>query len=297
VGALNAQRFRGVTTLERCVSEGYRMMVGEADSDAVTRVQDALADLGYLHLSDVDGQFGQRTEKAVGLYKTDRGFAQTDGVVSTGTMGALDAYFAGEAAEPDSDPSLDGLIDLALAAASVATGWLDSLGAAILRWPVADPDDMDPERRFFDAALDRHFGVAQTADRESVLMSKIAPVAAYTRKLLNGGLELVLMDHAMTVEVQGYPYTPLPSLWGGRLAVPPPFRNALDDITRAGLMLRKAILYAVPTSTVIAFPDGEPYGRMTLKDRIHNTVSYASFAYEVATQSLAPFRPAPLWYP
>lgn len=297
MAGLIAQRFRGIATLERCVSDGYRMTIGEPDSVAVTRVQDALADLGYLRIPDVDGQFGPITEKAVSAYKTDCGFAQRDGVVSTGTMGALDAYFADEPADPDSDPSLDGLVEIASAVAAVAIGWLDRLGVALATWSAPDPSDTDPNRLVFETALDRHFGVAQTPDRERVLGWMIGPVVAYTRQLLDGGLELVPMDRAMAVEVQGYPYTPLPSLWGGRLAVTPPFRNALDDVARAGLILRKAVLYAIPTSTVHAFPDGAPYGRLTLGSRLHNTVSYASLAYEVATGLSAPFRPAPLWYP
>ena len=73
--ALQAQRFAGVATLEACASGAHRLMAGDPDAVAVTRVQDALADLGYLSVDEVDGIFGERTGHAVTRFKTDSGLS------------------------------------------------------------------------------------------------------------------------------------------------------------------------------------------------------------------------------
>ena len=46
--ALQSQRFAGMTTLELCVAEGYRLPFNNSDTPAVTRVKEALSYLGYL---------------------------------------------------------------------------------------------------------------------------------------------------------------------------------------------------------------------------------------------------------
>ena len=69
--ALQSQRFAGITTLELCVAKGYRLTFNNSDTPAVTRVKEALSDLGYLSLGEVDGIFGERTGSAVTSFKVD----------------------------------------------------------------------------------------------------------------------------------------------------------------------------------------------------------------------------------
>ena len=62
-------RFAGMTTLELCVAEGYRLPFDNSDTPAVTRVKKAPSYLGYPSLGDDDGIFGKRTGRAVTSFK------------------------------------------------------------------------------------------------------------------------------------------------------------------------------------------------------------------------------------
>ena len=64
-------RFAGMTTLELCVAEGYRLPFDNSDTPAVTRVKKAPSYLGYPSLGDDDGIFGKRTGRAVTSFKVD----------------------------------------------------------------------------------------------------------------------------------------------------------------------------------------------------------------------------------
>jgi hypothetical protein len=65
MAVLNSPRFQGSVTIEQCLNGARTMPPGngalpETDNDAVSRVQRALVDLGYLlSFDEVDGNYGQ----------------------------------------------------------------------------------------------------------------------------------------------------------------------------------------------------------------------------------------------
>jgi len=127
MAVLNSPRFQGSVTIEQCLN-GARTMppsngaLPETDRDAVSRVQRALVDLGYLLSFDdeVDGTYGNRTAAAVSRFKFDRAIAPSDGVVGPRTSKALDDEFP------------PGAMSLGVFAPFVVTQRVDSTVAGLL---------------------------------------------------------------------------------------------------------------------------------------------------------------------
>lgn len=92
---LRSARFAGDPVLEACVLGTHRMMAPERGR-AVLKVQSALIDLGFsVGAAGADGIFGDGTGGAVVAFKVREGLVPSDPVVGVGTMGRLDALFAG----------------------------------------------------------------------------------------------------------------------------------------------------------------------------------------------------------
>lgn len=105
--ALSNSRFAGQPTLEGAASGSHRILSGEADHDAVTRIQQALIDLGYpLPVNGADGNYQDETGTAVSAFKRDRGIAPSDPVVGVKTMAALDTE-APASGQPTPAPTVD----------------------------------------------------------------------------------------------------------------------------------------------------------------------------------------------
>ena len=89
---LSNPRFAGQPTLEAAASGRHRILRGETDHDAVTRIQQALIDLGFpLPVHGANGDYQTETSTAVSAYKRNRGIAPSDPVVGVKTMAALNA--------------------------------------------------------------------------------------------------------------------------------------------------------------------------------------------------------------
>ncbi len=134
---LNSPRFQGSVTIEQCLNGARTMPPNngaspETDNDAVSRVQRALVDLGYLlSFDEVDGNYGNRTAQAVSRFKSDRGIAPSDGIVGRRTSQALDDEF------PPGAMSLGAFAPFVAAqrADFTVAGLLDELnGLAALPW-------------------------------------------------------------------------------------------------------------------------------------------------------------------
>jgi hypothetical protein len=79
---LSSPRFAGVPILEACFDDQARLGEG-ASGDAVTRVQQALLDLGgNLGPTGVDGQYGPATAAAVRAFKAKEKLASSSSVTS-----------------------------------------------------------------------------------------------------------------------------------------------------------------------------------------------------------------------
>ena len=91
---LASPRFAGVPILEACFDNQGRLGEG-AGGDPVTRVQQALADLGAdLGPTGVDGKYGPKTAAAVRKFKADEHLGSEQfGDVGPGTIGRLDELF------------------------------------------------------------------------------------------------------------------------------------------------------------------------------------------------------------
>jgi hypothetical protein len=112
---LSSPRFAGEPLLEACYEDRARMTVGArdtADHEPVSKVQQALIDLGYdLGPTGADGTYGTLTWKAVQAFKRDQALGwESMGDVGPGTMHRLDALFAAtpdcadRGVSPDIDP-------------------------------------------------------------------------------------------------------------------------------------------------------------------------------------------------
>jgi Putative peptidoglycan binding domain len=297
---LQSQRFTGVSTLERCVTEGDRLMAGEPDSVAVTRLQDALVDLGYLPLTEVDGIFGDHTGKAVTAYKTDNDLIPNDPVVGHETMTALDDWFASEPSNPDDpDASTDGLLDLAEEARTSAKSWAVAARDALIQWPEPPPDavDLDPERLFYERALEWSFKLYTEPDqRETLIRVALLPMAEGVIRLLDGAVTFLAQDRPAMLE-QSKTYEAMSQMPGVVVVVTPPFRNHLDAVARAGELYRQMAHVAYPVAQVRGWPGmTRRWNGLNAWQQVRNSVAYATFAYEAATGMEPQFRPEPIWY-
>lgn len=294
---LASQRFRGVTTLERCVSEGYRLTVDDPDTVAVTRLQHAMQDLGYLGPGAGDGFFGRTTGKAVSAFKTDHALQPTDPVVSTGTMTALDAVFAWEPVDPDApDPSTDGLLEVGETARALAHTWSSAGLDALRQYSEPDANDVSPGRQTFEAALLRNFGAMGDQERDTLLRHFVFPMVDAMTSVLDGPIAITALDRAQYAQLTGPTYDPVAGLAGMIVAITPPFRNAWDHSTRTHALLNAAARYAYPHAWHWGWPSSPRYAGLGVQQR-HNTVAYATFAAEIATATVSTARPAPAWYP
>jgi hypothetical protein len=107
MGLINP-RFSGQPTLEMTLAGNYRIYAGEADSDAVRRIQQALIDLGFVvGATGADGVFGYQTGQAVSQFKIDNNLSPADPVVGKGTMTRLDLLTPYQAPNNDQPPSAD----------------------------------------------------------------------------------------------------------------------------------------------------------------------------------------------
>ncbi len=298
---LQSQRFTGVSTLERCITEDYRLMAGNPDSVAVTRLQDALADLGYLPLTEIDGIFGERTGRAVTAFKTDSDITPNDPVVGFGTMTALDGWFASEPSEPDDpDDSTDGLLELAEEASTLARSWAVAARDALVQWPEPplDPPDLDSERYYYERALEWSFKLdTESEQREDLIRLALLPMAEGIIRLLDGAVTFLAQDRPAMLE-HTTTYEPMNQLPGVVVVVTPPFRNHLDEVARAGELYRQVAHVAYPVAGVRGWPGVVPQRWTGLNAwlQVRNSVAYATFAYEAATGMDPQFRHEPIWY-
>ena len=87
---LVSARFAGDPALQAC-RQGSRYVRMGSSGDPVTKIQQALIDLGYpLSRYGADGQFGTETRVAVVAYQSDSGLS-ADGIIGRDSIGALDA--------------------------------------------------------------------------------------------------------------------------------------------------------------------------------------------------------------
>jgi hypothetical protein len=298
---LSSRRFAANPTLVACVDAGYRMHAGEADTTAVTLVQQALADLGYP--CGVDGQFGDGTGTAVSAFKTDEGLSPTDPVVGSGTMQRLDGYYAAEPADPDlPDAGMEGLVGLAEAAMATAVGWVRPTIDTLLAWVSDELRPEDPAWVAREALLTRHLGIdASTAGarRTQVIDDLALPVLhAVVRALAPPSPFLVLdsQDRATFVRRAGAGvYAPAAMTTGVVFTVTPAFRNVWDDTQRAGALLRAGVTLGGPQTRPLAYPISARYSSLDPGQRPDNRLAYVCLAFEAATGQPAPFRPVPSW--
>lgn len=100
---LTNPRFAGDPVLEACLAGAHRMLAPET-GPAVTKVQQALIDLGFaLPVHGADGSFSDETGSAVVAYKTDRQIFPNDPVVGQRTMASLDVEPALQSTAPVPD--------------------------------------------------------------------------------------------------------------------------------------------------------------------------------------------------
>jgi hypothetical protein len=295
---VRSQRFAGIKTLEACLAGNRRVLAGEPDAVAVTRLQDALADLGYLPLIEVDGVFGSRTGRAVTEYKTDEGLSPNDPVVGKGTMAALDTYYAVEPADGDlPDASIDGLLALAESACNAATTWVDTAAAGVAKWadPPAPDAVLEPARELFERALRRNFHLDRTAADAHWFTHFLIPMFEVLPEIL-GRLRVEPMHRTRYLETAPV-YIAASLVPGLRITVTPPFRNVLSPVERAGILLHFATMASHPAHARVLGRPGTPrYDGLSTYDCMKNTLSWVGFSFE-CRGGTAGFPPGPIWYP
>ncbi len=294
---LASQRFRPNGTLERCVTEGHRMLAGEPDSDAVARMQSALRDLGYQIAGGSDGQFGDSTGEAVVAFKTDEGLEPNDPVASTGTIGRLDEYFAHEPEDPDSpDPSSVGLVDLARQSMAVAKSWIDVAITDLEGYVAPVGEDLDPLA--LDAEASFHLSSLNAGPAAGV-SDFVLPTFRRASRLLDPANTVIVLaefDRAGAAAATGaVDYLVGAPMVGGCWNVLPPFRNALSPEEQAVGVLRLAVrdeglvdLFAVPNSPRSLGLSGN--------EGVRNQMAYGSFAFRRATGTDTVWRPRYRWH-
>ena len=293
---MTAQRFAGVPTLQACAAGTHVMGAGDPDAIAVTRVQEALSDLGYLPADEVDGVFGTRTGKAVTAFKTDEKLSPTDPKVGPGTMAALDAAFATEADDGDvPDASTAGLDTLAQQARTTALAWVGAARQALSAWPnpPAPGEQVDLARQAYEASLTRNFHLARTPDEAIYLDVVLDPMLTSLPQVLQG-LRFVAQDRATYLSMTAT-YDTSSAFPGLSVHVTPAFRNTLDATERAADVLRFAVMFCFPLARTKGWPGTARYASLDTRTAIRNSVAWVSFCAEMGGQQ-ATFRPTPRWY-
>jgi peptidoglycan hydrolase-like protein with peptidoglycan-binding domain len=294
---VQSQRFRAVATLRGCLAGTRTVRAGETDTTAVTRLQDALSQLGYLTSSEVDGIFGERTGKAVTRFKQDSDLTPDDPVVGRGTMAALDAVFAGEPEDGDQpDASTDGLQDLADRARLRADVWVRDAATALATWP--DPpqpgEAVDDLRAAWERSLVRNLHLPRTAQDTWWIDHVVRPMLEALPRTL-ALLQVRPSSRAQFAEVSTT-YEALDLLPGLVAWVTPPFRNALTLDQQAGELLHLATAAAYPHARTKGRPGTRRYAQLTTDECVTNTWSWAALCQEVRGGT-ASFPPEPIWYP
>jgi hypothetical protein len=95
---VGADRLKGDYLLEQ-VNKGHTTLMTGDQGLSVTRVQQALADLGHLATTDVSGTYGLATATAVRAFQRSNPTLIETGIVDRRTMGALDQAFRTHTAE------------------------------------------------------------------------------------------------------------------------------------------------------------------------------------------------------
>lgn len=293
---MQSQRFRGVTTLENCLTGSAQMQAGNTDTVAVKRIQLALAELGYLPFTEEDGIFGDRTGRAVTAYKRDHDLTPDNPVIGTGTMGALDADFAWEPSDPDSpDSSTGGLVALAEQARDMARIWVASAASAVTAWPMppGPGEELDLERTRYEDALRQHLHFSRSADEQDLFDLVMSPMTNALGRTLDE-LHFEAHDRSSFGLVSDI-YEPLDMTPGLLVHITPPFRNVLTDVERAAQVLRYAVMSAYPPAQIMGFPSHRRYQNLTTVQSLRNSISWAAFC--AACSGTPPvFRPEPRWY-
>lgn len=275
------------------------MHAGEPDAEAVRRLQGALLDLGYDVVGGEDGQFGGGTGDAVVAFKTEEGLFPNDPVASTGTIGRLDAYFAHEAADPDSpDPSRDGLSELVETAMRTGVEQITAAIDALNRVPSGEEHFDDPVWIDFNQKLERNFHVHQSElGRERAIDEVILPAFHGAKRALDLPFFTIQSEtrEGYRATFPNEDYRDLVEHLGGQIFVMPPFRNALTDEQRVAVLIRLGVgldgrirLFAVP---------GSPRYLNLGGDGVANKMAYAAFAFEIVhAAAFVPFHARYRWY-
>lgn len=293
---MTAQRFAGVGTLQKCAAGTHVMGAGDPDAVAVTRVQEALSDLGYLPADEVDGIFGTRTGKAVTAFKTDEKLSPADPKVGRGTMAALDAAFAAEPADGDApDPTTAGLDALAAQARTTALGWVGAAQQALSAWP--DPpgpgEQVDLARQAYEDSLKRNFHLARTPAEKVYVDVVLDPMLGSLPQVLQT-VRFVAQDRA-TYRTMAATYETSSAFPGLSVHVTPAFRNTLTAVDRAADVLRLSVMFCFPIARTKGWPGTARYAALDTWTALRNSVAWVSFCAEMAGQP-ATFRPTPRWY-
>lgn len=296
---LSSQRLSPSPSLTRCVDEGYRMMAGEPDSDAVKRLQLALSDLGYEQISRIDGIWGEETSSAVVRFKLDESLEPHDAVASHGTVGQLDQYFSWEPEDPDlPDPSASGLADLVksrmVEAASSIEASLSVIGT--LHW--GQPDD--GSEGAWRSALQTHRGIDVSDGGDAfpparTLMEGL--LSASIDALTSGEITVHELDRAGWQAETGYSFYSANDyrLSQRQIRVMPAFRNALTPTDQAEVILRIAARTVDPSLHVLGYPGTARYGSLSAEDRSRNLVGLAALVLFLSSGFSEPIHPAPIW--
>jgi len=296
---LSAQRLQSSETLRRCVDEGYRMMAGEPDQDAVKRMQLALYDLGYTDIERVDGIWAGKTDDIVRLFKHDEGLAPGDAVASRGTIGQLDIYFAGEAADPDDpDPGVEGLTDLVRTEMSELVIRIDQAFGLlnVISWGTPGDVAESPWR----SALLTHCGI-DASEGESAM----PPARILLERRLNNmrdalGRDLIVVlteDRASWHASTGYSFYSASAFRQPDrvLTVTPAFRNALTESDRLATILRAGLRTFEPQVVALGYPGTARYGWLEPHQREVNAVGIAALILSLTGDEWLTLHPAPIW--
>ena len=171
--------------LEACFANRARMREGTDDADAVSKVQQALADLGYA-VGGIDGVFGPKTAAAVRAFKAHESLGSTQfGDVGPGTIRRLDQLFPSDGPGPapsgagaqkwpvEDRPTWNQVFEIALQGAA-GRGGLSVRAKAALAATVGDAA-IPLFRRRVDVLGDAKVAVAADIEAQRLLSIEYAP--------------------------------------------------------------------------------------------------------------------------